>query len=1533
MAKKVPTSINQKRKPRLLWANPFCLIDTSSGGSMSVRQMLKQMVASGYEVQIMGATIFDDPKGMGVLREKLPNLYKHLHQMIEVADGVLTHQLLVTQHTVRDYLTSHEEGLWYSQYCYLLDTFKPDVVWFYGGLTMDFLIADEARTRGVPSVAYLVNSNYKSHRWCRDVDLIITDTLATSTMYRKSVGFVPKPIGKFIETEQFVASHHQRERLLFVNPSWPKGASVFVQLAERLERERPDIVLEVVESRADWTYVLEKTTQQMGQQRVALNNVVITPNTSDMREPYSRARILMAPSLWWESGARVLAEAMLNGIPAIVSDSGGNREMVGEGGWVVELPEACFVEPYQYLLNDKELEPLFNAVISLFDNEQLYQEYVQNARYVGQKRHHIRVSTAKLLDAFAPLVNQRAGNKEFKKVQGRTHKHKLVGRAAKPEFKAKPIPSTPPVEPSKKEVKKTYVNKLPTQDFDWQLKSQIVVLDSRIKLLKTGVADTLASTNVFNILAFDPASEVQHPNAHEGHKHIQLFQHALLGDGQSTKMNVCLDAALSSPLLPLTEGALAERHREGAKVLTQLPISTIALDSIEGLPSLDWLILDELSNVATILAHGEKALKDVLLIQARVVFQPTHEKQPSLAELQHWASRNGFRFYRFNDMRHHSLLGNEQSGVSENQASELESADVLFLPTDERLKSMAESQLRKLAFLLHTVFGAHDAAYQILSRLDDLLAKDYLRSVNGDFQQYTQTNSAKGIVSDQDKGQKKHQVVPSQTVKGRQFPEAMLEQLKGTTMVTLDRLVSLYRSTFSVLERSVPGDLVECGVYRGGCAMVMANVLSAQNDSDRHIWLYDTFEGMSAPTEKDKRLGAGSSEQVRKRFEKEQKDDYNAWCYGPLDIVKSNVAKTDFDPSRLHFVKGMVEETLPDSGMPNEIAILRLDTDWYESTLHELIHLFPRLSAGGVLIIDDYYYWEGCKKAVDEYFGDHPCELYACRVGISLVIVKTPSYIDWQPQEEDIAPSEELVKKESQKKLTPDEAVAKLLPDSTLEKPGSIRWLIEKEKQFGGLVQNVERNKVSPRDARTPEQIRRGGMQGGDRMSFNLHGYALAYAAFFRPMLEETKSQPLTLMEVGILKGSGLAIWCDLFPTANVLGLDIDLEHCRQNIPHLKECGAFKYNQPELHEFDQYEGQTAQIAGMLQGNKVDVFIDDGVHTRKVILNTFKALKPHLADTFVAFIEDNATIATELRRLLPEFRVLSQGEITVICPDDEIFPRCLPTFKQLAFEIQVMQKRLGYQPNLEYPQTFNEKIARRKLFGAPANAAILADKLAVRDYVKERVGDEILTEIYQIVDSPKQIDWDALPNQFVMKSNHGNAQVKIVRDKKALNKKEAEALCQTWLNSVYGQNSNEYWYAEIPPKVYFEELILEGNEVAADYKVHVFNGEPKLIQKISGRFGKPHETFYFSDWSLAPYRLTYPKGKKSKKPEALNKVLELSSSLAKEIDYIRVDFYLIGNKVFFGELTFAPAAGWDQWKVDSGELTPHQVDKEIGAWWD
>ncbi|WP_417422282.1 glycosyltransferase [Halomonas sp.] len=721
----------QKRKPRLLWANPFCLMDTSSGASMTVRQMLLQLVARGYEVQVLGATIFDNPKGMGRLKEQYPDLSAHQHQLIQAEDGPLTHQLVVSYSYNRNHFTTHEEGLWYSQYLYMLDSFKPDVVWFYGGQTLDMLIADEARDRGIPVAFYLANGNYKASRWCRDVDLILTDSQATADMYRKEVGYTAKPVGKFIASESFIAEQHERKRLLFVNPSWQKGASIFVQLAEKLERERPDIELEVVEARADWHGVLRDTTKRAGKQRTSLSNVTVTPNTSDMRGPYSRACVLIAPSLWWESSGRVLAEAMLNGIPALITNRGGMPEMIGNAGIAFDFPKACYEEPYQHVLSDEELQPLFDATVAFYDDEVLYQDYVNRAKQVGEEKHHIDRATERLVNALTPLVKLHAGNKDFSITQRKRHRQRLASRANKPEFKVdKSLQQLISAKPGEPHVSEPQATRLwLTDNFTWQIKGKIVVLDNRASLIKSGLADQMADTGAFGIVAFDPASEVKDAKQYEGSEYIQLFQHALLGDGREAILHACVAPEMTGTLAPLPPEKLPKRHHLGAQPLAELPINTITLDSITGLDSLDWLVLDELSDAMAVLENGKKSLVDTLLIQARVTFQPTHERQPSMAELQHWASRNGFRFYRMHNLQHYSHLPESLNAVSP-CATEQESADVLFLPSYERMAAMSDENKTRLAFIMSTCFGAHDIAFELMADVSDEKALELLEAQN-----------------------------------------------------------------------------------------------------------------------------------------------------------------------------------------------------------------------------------------------------------------------------------------------------------------------------------------------------------------------------------------------------------------------------------------------------------------------------------------------------------------------------------------------------------------------------------------------------------------------------------------------------------------------------------------------------------------------------------------------------------------------------------------------------------------------------------
>ncbi len=270
-----PTATSQ-RKPRLLWANPFCLLDTSSGASMAVREQLIQLAKNGYEVMVVGATIFDAQKGTFKLRDHWKTIEEKHNQIIKVNDAGLTHHLVATKSIIRSQMTAQEEGTWYGLYTKALNEFKPDVVYYYGGQTLDMLIPDEAHARGIPAVAYLANGNYQGTRWCRDVDLIITDSQATADMYKEKQGFEPVPVGAFINPGPVIAEQHERKHLLLVNPSLQKGAGVVIQMAVMLEKRRPDITFEVVESRGNWHALVKQVTKMMGDPREALDNVVVT---------------------------------------------------------------------------------------------------------------------------------------------------------------------------------------------------------------------------------------------------------------------------------------------------------------------------------------------------------------------------------------------------------------------------------------------------------------------------------------------------------------------------------------------------------------------------------------------------------------------------------------------------------------------------------------------------------------------------------------------------------------------------------------------------------------------------------------------------------------------------------------------------------------------------------------------------------------------------------------------------------------------------------------------------------------------------------------------------------------------------------------------------------------------------------------------------------------------------------------------------------------------------------------------------------
>lgn len=198
-------------------------------------------------------------------------------------------------------------------------------------------------------------------------------------------------------------------------------------------------------------------------------------------------------------------------------------------------------------------------------------------------------------------------------------------------------------------------------------------------------------------------------------------------------------------------------------------------------------------------------------------------------------------------------------------------------------------------------------------------------------------------------------------------------------MTGVPRLTALIDAVRHCIRRDVPGDFAECGVWRGGSVLAMILTLQQLGAEDREVHLYDTFEGMTEPTEHDTspfhppalELWESSSGRPWKEFFDGRTNARSA--------VHETLLQTGYPAELIKLVEGPVERTLPGAA-PERLALLRLDTDWYESTLHELRHLYPRLVPGGVLIIDDYGHWEGCRRAVDEYFSTEAAPLLLNRI-------------------------------------------------------------------------------------------------------------------------------------------------------------------------------------------------------------------------------------------------------------------------------------------------------------------------------------------------------------------------------------------------------------------------------------------------------------------------------------------------------------------------------------------------------------------------
>lgn len=244
-------------------------------------------------------------------------------------------------------------------------------------------------------------------------------------------------------------------------------------------------------------------------------------------------------------------------------------------------------------------------------------------------------------------------------------------------------------------------------------------------------------------------------------------------------------------------------------------------------------------------------------------------------------------------------------------------------------------------------------------------------------------------------------------------------------------------------------------------------------------------------------------------------------------------------------------------------------------------------------------------------------------------------------------------------------------------------------------------------------------------------------------------------------------------------------------------------------------------------------------------------------------------------------------------------------------------------NLDNPLTFNEKIQWLKLYDSTPIKTFLADKYKVRNYIKKVIGEEYLIPIYGVYDNSEDINFDKLPNKFVIKYNHGSGFNIIVKNKTKLNLENIKKRLNIWKKLKFGNNSVELHYRDIIPKIIIEKYMDDGTGDLKDYKITCFNGKPEFIWIDSERYINHKRNLYDLNWNQLPYKINshYPTFQSPKKPKHLKKLLNLASILSKGFATARVDFYIIKQKIYFGEITFTSTSGLD-------DVVPESFDKRL-----
>lgn len=393
--------------PKILWMSPYSLHDTSSGASVDAKLMLENMQRRGWEVWSCASFVFDNKTGSLVFGDLDKKLAEDNHDTFVLDDNGIHYVYTRCQNTSEMQFSLAEGELFFNTYLQVLDEFKPDIVFGYcPGMTSMTCFA-EAQRRGIATVYLLVNGNHK-HFSFPHFDLVITDSVATSKYYAECSNINVVPTGAFFQEENVVSREREPKYVTLINPSFEKGLSIFAKLVSVCKTELPDVKFLVLNSRGVFsqnvTALHEKDNKDVHPFKPEdFSNVDSTGIQKDMRPVYKITKVLVAPSLWFESWGRVTTEAVLNNIPVLSSMSGGIPEAMAGGGISLETPDHC-KNDYLSVPTDEEIRPWVDALKRLLNED--WTEALKKA----QETLSVEKSTDRVIETLRPFAERKPSN-------------------------------------------------------------------------------------------------------------------------------------------------------------------------------------------------------------------------------------------------------------------------------------------------------------------------------------------------------------------------------------------------------------------------------------------------------------------------------------------------------------------------------------------------------------------------------------------------------------------------------------------------------------------------------------------------------------------------------------------------------------------------------------------------------------------------------------------------------------------------------------------------------------------------------------------------------------------------------------------------------------------------------------------------------------------------------------------------------------------------------------------------------------------